>query len=137
MTVVLDASALLAFLHDEPGTDRVQQAFDGSLVSSVNWSEVIQKALLQRADISGMQQEFSEVGVIFHPFTLQQAETAAQLWQQTRRHGLSLGDRAWGRLDLDIEVRLRSGYYDSRGLPTVILSLYPAITILSGWHAVR
>jgi PIN domain nuclease of toxin-antitoxin system len=122
--VVLDASALLAFLHDEPGADRVQQAFDGSLVSSVNWSEVIQKALLQRADISGMQQEFSEVGVIFHPFTLQQAETAAQLWQQTRRHGLSLGDRAclalaieqqspvltadraWGRLDLDIEVRL-------------------------------
>ena len=124
MTVVLDASALLAFLHDEPGADRVQQAFDDSLMSTVNWTEVLQKALLQRADTAGMQQEFSEVGIIFRPFTLQQAETAARLWQRTRRQGLSLGDRAclalaieqqtpvltadraWRRLDLDIEVRL-------------------------------
>ena len=124
MTVVLDASALLAFLHDEPGADRVQQAFDDSLMSTVNWTEALQKALLQRADTAGMQQEFSEVGIIFRPFTLQQAETAARLWQRTRRQGLSLGDRAclalaieqqtpvltadraWRRLDLDIEVRL-------------------------------
>ena len=122
--MVLDASALLAFLHDEPGADRVQQAFDGGLVSAVNWAEVVQKALLRRADISGMRREFSEVGLVFRDFSLDQAETAARLWEKTRNQGLSLGDRAcltlameqqatvltadraWSELDLDIEVRL-------------------------------
>lgn len=42
MSRVLDAAALLAFLHDEPGADGVGEALDGAMVSTVNWSEVIQ-----------------------------------------------------------------------------------------------
>lgn len=124
MTQILDASALLAFLHDEPGADRVRQALDGALISAVNWAEVIQKSLRRQADVAGMREEFADVGVIFEPFTTVQAETAARLWDKTRRHGLSLADRAclalaierqaevltadhaWADLGLDIEVQL-------------------------------
>ena len=124
MSFVLDASALLAFLHDEPGGEVVSQVLEGASVSAVNWSEVLQKALQRNVDIEGMQQECTEVGVTFEPFTPQQAEIAAYLWPRGRNHGLSLADRAclalamdkalpvltvdrvWGALGLDIEVRV-------------------------------
>jgi PIN domain nuclease of toxin-antitoxin system len=124
VTLVLDASALLAFLHDEPGADLVRQALDGGIVSTVNWAEVIQKSLLRRADVAGMQEEFTEVGVVFEPFTVSQAEIAAHLWERTRRYGLSLADRAclalatvrevsvltadrrWGELEQGVEIQV-------------------------------
>lgn len=124
MSVVLDASALLAFLHDEPGGEQVSSVLEGARVCAVNWSEVLQKSLQQDVDIAGMQQEFIDVGVSFEPFTPQQAETAARLWRHTRNHGLSLADRAclalamdtglpvltadraWGLLNLNIEIRV-------------------------------
>ncbi|AHE99083.1 PIN domain-containing protein [Thioalkalivibrio paradoxus] len=124
MSVVLDASALLAFLHDEPGGEKVSPALEGARVSVVNWSELLQKSLRQGVDVAGMGQEFTEVGVRFEPFTSQQAETAAWLWSHTRNHGLSLAgraclalamdkglpvitaDRAWARLNLGIEIRV-------------------------------
>jgi PIN domain nuclease of toxin-antitoxin system len=124
MSLVLDASALLAFLHDEPGADRVKSVLDGALFSAMNWAEVVQKSLRCKADVIGMREEFSDVGVVFEPFTLSQAELAACLWGKTRRQGLSLADRAclalamerqgvvltadrvWGELELNVEIRL-------------------------------
>lgn len=124
MSTVLDASALLAFLHDEPGGDKVSEVLDGARVSTVNWSEVLQKSLRRKADIDGMQQEFMDVGVVFEPFTAAQAELAARLWADTRDQGLSLADRAcltlaserkatvftadriWTKLGLGLEIRL-------------------------------
>lgn len=88
MTLVLDASSLLAFLHDEPGADRVWSVLAGAMVCAVNWSEVVQKSLRRQVDIAGMRQEFAEAGVIFMPFTQEQAEIAALLWEKTRHHGL-------------------------------------------------
>lgn len=38
MTVVLDASALLAYLKDEPGGDVVEAILGESMMSSVNWA---------------------------------------------------------------------------------------------------
>ena len=124
MSLVLDASSLLAFLHDEPGADRVWSVLSGAMVCAVNWSEVVQKSLRRQADITGMRQEFAEAGVSFMPFTQEQAEIAALLWDKTRRHGLSLADRAclalamerqlpiltadraWSALSLDLDIQL-------------------------------
>jgi len=75
---VLDASALLAFLHNETGGDSLSHALAGGTVSTVSWSEVLQQSLQRYVDIETIQQEFIEVGVPFEPFTPQQAETAAQ-----------------------------------------------------------
>lgn len=125
MTTVLDASTLLAYLHDEPGGAVVSRVLDGACVSSVNWSEVLQKALQRKVDIRGMQQEFSDIGLRFEAFTPQQAEIAARLWPSCRHLGLSLADRAclalamekklpvltadqaWGRLDLDLDLDIQ------------------------------
>nr|VFJ55913.1 MAG: PIN domain nuclease, a component of toxin-antitoxin system (PIN domain) [Candidatus Kentron sp. FW] len=124
MSQILDASALLAFLHGESGARVVEEALDGALISAVNWAEVVQKSLERQADISWMREGFSKVGVVFEPFTPVQAEIAAHLWSRARHHGLSLADRAcialamdrqlpiltadrvWGELALPVEIRL-------------------------------
>lgn len=124
MGVVLDASALLAFLHEERGGEKISPVLEGACVSAVNWSEVLQKSLQRKVNINGMQQEFVEVGVSFEPFTPEQAEIAAMLYAQTRHQGLSLADRAclalalnkdlpvmtadraWAGLDIDVQVEV-------------------------------
>jgi ribonuclease VapC len=93
-TCVLDASALLAFLHHEPGHAAVDAVLRGATISSVNWSEVIQKALARGVDVVGLQSDLSALGLTVLPFTADDAEVTAQLWVQTRALGLSLGDRA-------------------------------------------
>lgn len=124
MRVVLDASALLAFLHEEPGADRVHAALDGAAVSAVNWAEVVQKSLEKGVDVAGLRSGFADLGVAFEPFDAAQAEIAAELCARTRAVGLSLADRAclalalhlhrpvltadrtWAELNLDAEVQL-------------------------------
>ena len=124
MSVVLDASALLAFLHDERGGENVSSALEGGCISAVNWSEVVQKSLQRQVDVAGMWQDFIDVGMRIEPFTVQQAEYAARIWLLTRQQGLSMADRAclalamdktlpvltadcaWATLDLGIEIRL-------------------------------
>ena len=124
MSVVLDASALLAFLHDEPGSLVVSRALEGACVSSVNWSQVLQKALARGIGVDGMQQDFIDLGMVCEPFTQDHAEIAAQLWSKTRSHGLSIADRAcialassreapvltadraWEQLALTVEIRV-------------------------------
>lgn len=91
---VLDASALLAMLQDEPGGDIVQELLETAAISSVNWSEVIQKALDRQMEIDGLRHDLEALGLQILPFTAVLAETTAQLRSATRQAGLSLGDRA-------------------------------------------
>lgn len=91
---VLDASALLALLQREQGADVVAAVLQDASVSTVNWSEVMQKALVQGIETDDMQSEFEALGVKIVPFSTSQAELAAQLWQESKSLGLSLGDRA-------------------------------------------
>lgn len=96
-----DASAMLAFLHDEPGSAEVATALQGSLVSAVNWAEVVQKALAHGIETAGMHDDFVDIGVTFAPFTAAQAELAAIIWSQNRAADLSLADRACLSLAMD------------------------------------
>lgn len=122
--MVLDASALLTLMHDEPGADRVEAALVGARVSAVNWAEVVQKALWLEVDSTWLREGIIDVGVVVEPFTVDQAEAAAHLWRRTRSHGLSLADRAclalaqdyqcpvltadraWHALDVGLEIEL-------------------------------
>ena len=54
MTVVLDASALLAYLQGEPGEASVDKILAESVISSVNWAEVVQKSLAAGVESEGM-----------------------------------------------------------------------------------
>jgi PIN domain nuclease of toxin-antitoxin system len=106
MTVVLDASALLAYLKDEPGGDVVEAILAESVISSVNWAEVIQKAIAAGVVVEGMLDDLQALGLVVEPFTPEDGEAAGRLWEKTRSFGLSLGDRACLSLGLRLGVAI-------------------------------
>lgn len=102
MTMVLDASAVLAFIAGEPGADVVEEALaEPTVCSAVNWSEVAQKVTAGGGDWSVASALLTSYGLTPLDATAQDGETAAGLWQ--RGSGLSLADRFClalaGRLD--------------------------------------
>lgn len=122
---VLDASALLAFLHGEVGANTVEPLSSRSVISSVNWTEVLQKVIARGSrEVADVREEVDFLGIQTLPFTAEDAESTALLWPSTRRAGLSLGDRAclslaqrlglpalttdrvWRTLGLEVEVSL-------------------------------
>ena len=94
MNVVLDASAILLWLHEEPGAEQVAEQVPNACISCVNWAEVIKTCLAKSVDVSGIRQDVAMLGLVVEPFTAIQAEIAAALWQRTRRLGLSFSRRA-------------------------------------------
>lgn len=92
MTVVLDASALLAFLGGEPGADAVEEVLvDDSACSTVNWSETAQKVRAGGGDWAVATALLASYGLTVHDATAADADRAAGRW--VRGSGLSLGDR--------------------------------------------
>ncbi|NJL42291.1 MAG: type II toxin-antitoxin system VapC family toxin [Pleurocapsa sp. CRU_1_2] len=120
MTVVLDASALLAYLQDEPGGDRIEEVLAESVISSVNWAEVIQKSIAAGVEVDGMLDDLQALGMGVEPFTPEDGEMAGRLWEQTRQAGLSLGDRACLSLGLRLGVTVLTS---DRAWATLNLSL--------------
>lgn len=101
---VLDASALLAMLHDEPGGESVRPLLPQACISSVNWAEVVQKCLARGVETTGLRSDLEALGLQVLPFTPEDAETNGRLWSVTRSLGLSLGDRACLALGLRLSV---------------------------------
>ena len=104
MTIVLDASALLAYLKDEPGSIVVDRVLAESVMSSVNWAEVVQKSIAAGVTVDGMLDDLQSLGLMVEPFTSEDGEMAGRLWEQTQQAGLSLGDRACLSLGLRLGV---------------------------------
>ena len=109
MKTVLDASALLAFLLDEPGQDQVDAVLFEAVMSSVNWAETTQQLVKRETNISGCRQELESLGFSIVPFDAVAAEQTAQLWPIARQYGLSLGDRACIALGMALEVPILTG----------------------------
>ncbi len=102
MKAVLDASALLAWLQDEPGAEEIEGELADSAISSVNWSEVLQKSLAYGVDITGLRADLEALGLAIVPFDADSAEQAARL--RTPGSGLSLADRACLALGIQQDV---------------------------------
>ena len=103
----------------------VEASLRGSVISSVNWAEVLQKIIArgirEPAAVAG---ELQYLGLGVVPFTADDAERVARLWSLGRQTGLSLGDRAclslaqrlgltaltadrrWATLETGVEVQL-------------------------------
>jgi len=91
--VVLDASALLALLNDEPGAAKVAEVLGEARMSSVNLAEVVSHFIH-----AGM--PAAEVDAMLHPLPVEivaadqgLAHIAGRLRAVTASAGLSLGDR--------------------------------------------
>ena len=91
---VLDASAVLALLHSEPGAETVEGALERAAISTVNWSQVHQRRLARGVDVTDLRAGLEALGIEIVRFDADDAEQAAELWSYTREQGLSLGDRA-------------------------------------------
>ena len=92
-SVVLDASALLALLLDEPGGEKVKAVLDGALLGAVNLAEIVShyaKLGAARSDIEALLQPLP-VRVV--PIDTGLSYEAGMLRPLTLKGGLSLGDR--------------------------------------------
>jgi PIN domain nuclease of toxin-antitoxin system len=121
---VLDTSAILAVLLNEPGAEAIAAILPHSLVSVANEAEVI--TVLVRNGTPPEQAVQTVLNLDYERADLDAAlaRRAGTLWRKVKPRGLSLGDRCclalaerenlpavtadqrWADLDLDIEVKL-------------------------------
>ena len=91
---VLDASALLAALNEEPGAQSIQAVLDEAQISAVNLSEVVAKLQDRGVPDAEIDEILIDLDLRVAPFDADQAVRAGKLRAMTRSQGLSLGDRA-------------------------------------------
>lgn len=92
---VLDASAVLTYLQQEPGYEIVQLALAaGACISAVNLAEVLSKVASKGVDAVLVSERLDALGLQIIDFSGEDALLSAQLYLKTKSAGLSLGDRA-------------------------------------------
>lgn len=94
MTVLLDASALLAAINQELGGLRVGECLDDAAISTVNLAEVATKLLEFGWQATEISELIADLQLEIVPFQQEDALKCADLRETTRALGLSLGDRA-------------------------------------------
>lgn len=92
--IVLDASALLAYLFEETGHQVVAQYIEDACISTVNLCEVAGRLVRDGVDPRPLLQQLERTAIEVIPFTQAHALYAANFIPQTQCYGLSLGDRA-------------------------------------------
>ena len=93
-SVVLDASAVLALVRDEPGADKVAPHVGRAALSAVNLQEVVKELLLSGLDTLTIRELLDELRLDVRTHDVDAAYAAAGLHAQTREFGRGLGDRS-------------------------------------------
>lgn len=93
-SVVLDASAVLALVRDEPGGDKVAPHIGHAAISTVNLQEVAKELMLSGLDEPVIREIIAELRLDFRAHDTEAAYAAAALHEHTRQYGLGLGDRS-------------------------------------------
>ena len=92
--VVLDSSAVLAILQDEPGALVVRENLPGALLSTVNLAEVVTKLCARGMSIKDARAAVDALDIALIDYDAEQACQTGGLRLTTLAAGLSLGDRA-------------------------------------------
>lgn len=124
MRQVVDASALLAYLLNEPGGDKVRDVEGSLCLSSVNLAEVLTRGIDRGLATEDVLTALKPLPITHFDFARSDALRTAALRVASRQLGLSLGDRAclglaqrlvlpvltadksWAELGIDLDIRL-------------------------------
>ncbi len=124
---VLDASAVLAFLKDEPGQDIVVEHLEDAAISIINFSEVALVLARGGMPCAEVKQQLDNLLQNRFEFDEEQIWSTTDIYQRTRPYGLSFGDCAclalasklrvpalttekeWLKANLDISIKLIRG----------------------------
>lgn len=118
-SAVLDASAVLAFVHGEPGAAVAQRAIPGGRMGAVNWSEVALKVLRSGKPWEPVRTALLGAGLQVEGFTAHDAEIAAALAVENPGRGLSLADRACLALGRRLRLPVITADRSWKGVPGV------------------
>jgi ribonuclease VapC len=90
---ILDASALLAVMLNEPGHEKVREVIDRAHIHAVNAAEVLGKLAREGVPRAEARESLDDLNLdIDEEFSLDQAALVGELLGRTRKQGLSLGD---------------------------------------------
>ncbi len=90
---ILDASAILAYLQNEKGKEKVEAILETSAISRVNATEVLTKLIERGMSLDKAKEAFDNLDLQIIEFDENQSLKAAELRPLTKHLGLSLGDR--------------------------------------------
>lgn len=123
---VLDASAVLVLLNQEPGGEAVEEALSGeaTVMNAVNYTEVVSKLASVGMPARSISDALEPLGLTIQHHDRVVAEQAGLLYPATHKQGQSLGDRsclalakklglpaltadkAWVGLEIGVKVKL-------------------------------
>ena len=101
---VLDASAVLSLLFDEPGAGKVRERIHGCLLGTTNMAEILAKLVDRSLPMGEAVKAIGMLGMEVVPFSEVHARTSSAMRPSTRGIGLSLGDRACLALALERDL---------------------------------
>lgn len=122
--VVLDATAILAVLFNEPGSEKILPLLQNAAVSAVNLAEVYAQLLRRGVKADLAWKNLQHLGLEVCPFDEVHARLASELAEQAQNSNLAFGDRAclalaiqrratvhttsagWKKLDVRVEVEV-------------------------------
>lgn len=117
---VLDASALLALLLNEPGHRKVLDLLDGAAMTAVNFGEVVGHYARNGVAEADIRRVLDPLPVERVPFDEELAYVAGLLLPITRAAGLSFGDRACLALARRLGVRALTADRVWRGIAKAV-----------------
>jgi ribonuclease VapC len=91
---VLDASALLALLNEEPGAEKVRPLMPRAIIGAVNFCETVQRLRRSGMPLEEAKAVLTPLLLSPVPFDEQLSYVSASIHVKTRDYGFSFGDCA-------------------------------------------
>lgn len=101
---MLDSSAVIALLRDEPGAELVESRLQEAVISAVNVHEIAKNMLDAGASDSEIRETISKLNLEIRAHEAEDAFMAASLAPATRKFGSGLGDRSCMALAIRLGV---------------------------------
>ena len=124
---LLDASALLALIRNEPGAERVKAVLDDSAIHAVNLAEVVRKMISKGMPASEAETWLADLNLhVLESFSEAQGYALGRLTPEAQRLGLSLGDCVCltvAASDVTPVVTAERRWSEIKGLNTEILQI--------------